>query len=507
MKRKHFLGTIGAGFFSTFLLPMIGSKNSADISKRPNILLCISDDQSWEHASAYGDTVVETPHFDRIAEEGVLFSHAYAAAPSCAPSRAAILTGQEMWRLEEGGLLFGALPDKFPVFPKLLEESGYSIGYTGKGYQPANHDLQDHWREPIGRAYNDIQHETPDHISSIDYAANFGAFLESQDADKPFFFWYGAREPHLAYEMGVGKRHGINPDEIDVPAFLPDIDVVRNDMSDYYFEIQWQDAQLGKMLSHLEKNNQLENTIIVVTSDNGMPFPRAKTTLCDHGVRIPLAIRWGSEVQGARTLDDFISLTDLAPTFLQAAGVDVPNQMTGMSILPVLTSNSTGKTATGRSQMVTAIERHVWARPNGEGYPRRAIRTYDWLYVRNYEPDRWPAGNPDFVASHQGVYGDIDDCPTKQYMIEHQNDPEVREKFALAFEKLPAEELYNVSQDPYQINNVASDEANREILEDLRQQLNEYLEQTGDPRAEGRAPWDEYPFYSGDYAKKSMKND
>lgn len=507
MKRRHFLRTTGAGLLGTSLLPLLGCGNSAENFQRPNILFCISDDQSWEHASAYGDTVVETPNFDRIAKEGILFSHAYTAAPSCAPSRAGILTGQEMWRLEEGGLLFGALPEKFPVFPRLLEESGYSTGYTGKGYQPANHDLEGHWSRPIGDAYNDIRHDTPDHINSSDYAANFAAFLDSRAPAQPFFFWYGASEPHLPYETGIGQRHGISPEDIGVPEFLPDVDVVRRDMSDYYYEIQWQDVQLGKMLDHLEQRDLLENTLIVVTSDNGMPFPRAKTTLYDHGVRMPLAVRWGAEVPGKRTIHDFVSLTDFAPTFLQAAGVEVPVQMTGQSLLPVLTSNASGVTQSGRSQVVTAIERHVWARPGGVGYPRRALRTRDWLYIRNYEPERWPAGNPDFIASHQGVYGDIDDCPTKQYMMEHKDDPEVREKFALAFEKLPAEELYYVPEDPHQINNVASDEANRAILEDLRQRMANYLRETGDPRAEGKSPWDDYPFYSGDYAKRTRQSD
>jgi uncharacterized sulfatase len=462
---------------------------------RPNILLCISDDQSWQHASAYGDPVVNTPNFDRIASEGIRFTHAFCAAPSCAPSRAALLTGQEIWRLEQGGLLNGALPQKFSIFTDRLAQAGYVVGYTGKGYSPANLNLLGCWQKPTGREYNAIRHQVPQGVSSIDYAASFEAFLKDRNPDQPFCFWYGALEPHRKYRDGVGVSSSNSLDAVAVPLFLPDAPVVRQDLLDYYFEIEWHDRQLGQMLQILQAHRLLDNTIIVVTSDNGMPFPRAKATLYDYGVRVPLAIRWGEKIKSGRIVDDFVSLTDLAPTFLDLAGLPIPGEMTGNSLKNIFLSATSGRIEPQRDRIFTAFERHTLCRPDGLGYPRRAIRTFDWLYIRNYKPDRWPAGDPDFIGITGQPYGDVDGSPTKDFMIQHQNDPVVGTYFARSFGKLPDEELYDMHQDPYQLNNLAGMPELVPILKQLQRQLEDYQQKTLDPRLKNESPWDHYPYY------------
>lgn len=167
------------------------------------------------------------------------------------------------------------------------------------------------------------------------------------------------------------------------------------------------------MLETLEAHGELDNTLIVVTSDNGMPFPRAKATAYNYGVHMPLAIRWGKGIKDpGRVIDDFINHVDFAPTFLELAGIEAPDQMTGRSLRNIFTSAKQGTVDPTRNMTVTGLERHVWAGPDGKTYPRRAIHTNDFVYIRNYEPDRWPMGGPDFVASHQGVFGDVDDGPT-----------------------------------------------------------------------------------------------
>jgi uncharacterized sulfatase len=474
-------------------------------SDNPNILFCISDDQSWAHTSISGCKAVRTPNFDRVAKEGVLFTHAFCAAPSCTPSRSAILTGQEIWHLEEGGLLMGALPSKFKVFTGLLEEAGYHVGYTHKGWAPGNYEAGGWSHNPVGSNKYSERRLTPpaNGIKTTNYAGNFQDFLNDCPDGAPFFFWYGGKEPHRVYEEGSGLRAGKRLDDVDVPAFLPDTPEVRSDILDYCVEIEWFDEHLGQMIRLLEQRGILDNTVVVVTSDNGMPFPRAKTNLYDYGTRMPLAVRWPAKVKRGRVIDDIVSLTDTAPTFLQAAGLDVPAEMTGRSLLGVLLSDKSGRVDPSRNRVFTAIERHTWCRPNGVGYPSRAIRTYRWLYIRNYAPDRWPAGDPDFDSPHQSIYGDIDNGATKTYMIEHKNDPKVQPSFELCFGKRPAEELYDVIKDPDQVRNLAADPAFARVKRKMLRQLERYQRDTKDPRITGKSPWDRYPYYYGDFWKRA----
>lgn len=469
-------------------------------AKRPNMLFAISDDVSWLHKGASGDKVVQTPAFDRVAREGVLFTHGFTAAPSCTPSRSAVLTGQHIWRLQEGGLLFGTLPAKYDVYPLMLEAAGYHVGYTGKGWGPGDYQAGGRDRYPIGRSFNDRRDDSvPEGISEIDYAANFEDFLQAKPADQPFCFWFGASEAHLPYSEGAGVAAGKKLEDVSVPPFLPDSDAVRSNILDYYVEIEWFDAHLERIVGMLEQAGELDNTLIVVTSDNGMPFPRAKTTLYDWGVRMPLAVRWGDRVKGGRVVDDFVSHTDFAPTFLAAAGLEPHAEMTGRSLLDVLFSEDQGRVDPARDKVFTAIERHTWCRPDGVPYPVRAIRNHDYLYIHNYEPGRWAAGDPDFDSPHQGIYGDVDNCETKTFMLQPANRKKFPREFELCFGKRPAEELYDVRQDVGQINNLAGEAEYAEVKQKLREQLEQYLAATKDPRAEGRSPWDDYPYYFGKY--------
>ncbi len=500
---------IPRGVFVALLLLTAGSvachppSTKRTAASPPNILFAISDDQSWLHAGAYGDQLVQTPAFDRVARDGVLFSHAFTATPSCTPSRSAILTGQAIWRLEQGGLLFGTLPEKLPVFPLRLEEAGFFIGYTGKGWSPGDFRAGGRTRDPLGPAYNDARVDSPiDGISPIDYAANFDEFLDSKPKERPFFFWFGASEPHLPYSQGAGLKKGKDIEAVQVPDFLPDATEVRGDFLDYYAEIEWFDRHLGTMLQLLEQTGELDNTLIIVTSDNGMPLPRSKTTLYDWGVRMPLAISWPRRIPGKRKVEDFVSHPDFAPTLLELAGVEVPAEMTGRSLLPILFSEREGRVEAGRNRVFTAIERHTWCRPGGRPYPSRAIRTYEYLYIRNYEPDRWPAGDPDFDSPHQGFYGDVDRSPTKSFMLERAHQTSFPREFEWGFGKRPAEELFKIEGDPYQIVNLAEDPQYSEIKQSLRRQLDEHLIQSEDPRARGESPWDSYRYYFRDYANR-----
>ena len=458
-------------------------------SSRPNILFCISDDQSWCHTSIAGDPVVKTPAFDRVAKEGILFNNSYTSCPSCAPSRASVLTGQDFWRLEEGGLLFGMLRKKFAVYPDILKKNGYNVGMTGKGYKPSHKGYDHCWKDPAGQTFGDKKCKPPKGIKENDYFANFEDFLKERDPEKPFCFWCGWHEPHRKYKYGIGAESGMNLKNVKVPPFLPDTEDVRNDICDYYFEIQWFDAHLNKMLDLLEKNGDLDITSVVLTSDNGMPFPRAKATAYQYGVHMPLAIRWSRGInKPGRKVDDLISHVDFAPTFLEAAGLKVPPEMTGKSLMNIFISDRDGQVDKNRTMAVCGIERHVWCRAEGKTYPRRAVYTRDYVYILNYEPGRWPMGEPD-------KFSDTDGGPSKNAITKNKDELEIKEIFTRAFGKLPEEELYNINKDPYQLKNLAENPELSRLKKDLRSKMKKYQEITKDPRLKGEAPWDDYPFF------------
>lgn len=448
-------------------------------ARRPNILLAIADDWSYPHAGVYGDTTVTTPTVDRLAREGVRFTNAFAAAPSCTPSRAALLTGQAVHRLEEGGNLHGFLPKSYAGYPDLLEESGYAVGYTGKGWGPGRVEPGGRTRNPAGPAYK-----------------SFDEFLQKREPGRPFCFWFGSQDPHRPYEPGSGAQSGLTPDGVRVPGFLPDTGEVRQDILDYYLEVQRFDRDLGRVIEALERAGELDRTIVIVTSDNGMPFPRAKANLYDGGTHVPLVVRWPGVGRAGAQRDEFVSLTDLAPTILEGAGLKPLATMTGRSFLSLLNGGS----QPGRDRVFVERERHANVRRGDLSYPARAIRTKEYLYIRNFRPDRWPAGDPDLYFA-VGPYGDIDGGPSKSVVLDRRAEPAVAPFFRLATAMRPAEELYDLERDPDQVENVAGRPTYRDAQRLLRSRLEAWLRDTGDPRMAGDDDrWDRFPYY-GERAK------
>ena len=437
----------------------------------PNILVIIAEDSSWIHYGAYGAGAARTPSFDRVAREGVLFNHAYCSEPTCSPSRAAILTGQQFWRLEDASVFGGTLKDKFPTYPVLLEEAGYQTGSTGKAWGPGSW-IDGGWKEnPGGRTY-----------------ASFRQFLESVPRGEPFCYWQGTPDAHRPYNRELTLKSGRTPEEVQLPPFLPDRPEVRMDILDYYAEIERFDQLVGQMLDVLNEMQLAGNTIVVVTSDHGMPFARGKANLYDLGVRVPLAIRWPSRIPAGQIVDDFVSLTDLAPTFLEAARLSVPSTMTGSSLLGLSTSG-TGRTAgVGRDHVVFGKEMGIGAlygETRLHGLPNRGIRTNRFLYIQNYDI----AAMPGFNAVQGGPATEI----MKQ---EKDRDPTIARNYALSYGKRPEEELYDSLQDPFQIHNLADDPEHAEAKRRLRTVLEEHLQATNDPRISGRGEvFMQYPIW------------
>lgn len=468
--------------FSGLVYPNLNGKTT---NKRPNILFCIADDWGWPHAGVYGDAVVETPVFDKLAKDGVLFNHAYVSSPSCTPSRSAILTGQYHWQLGESANLWSTMDVDIPVYPLLLEDSGYHVG---------------HWRKCWGPGDLKAGGYVDKHPGGHNYQKGFGEFLKSRPEGEPFCFWLGASDPHRPYKKGVGEESGIDIDKVQVPGFYPDVAPIRSDIADYYFEVQRFDRDVGNAIKMLEEIGELENTIIVMTGDHGMPFPRCKSNLYDMGVRVPLAIRWGKKVKGNRQIEDFVSLTDLAVTFLGVAGVDIPEQMSGKSLEPILLSDKEGWIETERDHVIFGKERHTPAQltPSTRGYPSRGIRTKNYIYIRNIYPELWPAGVPEGATHPMNSFTDSDNGPTKTFLIKHANEPEYKRFYQWSFAKRPAEELYDITTDPYQLHNLADSPSFAGIKKDLSNKLNASLRTTKDPRIIGGGDkFDNYPYRAG----------
>lgn len=453
----------------TFSINLERSVNHDQENRRPNIVFCMADDWSWPHASLLGDPTVKTPHFDRVANEGVLFENTFVSTPSCTPSRLSILAGQHHWRLREGDSLGGSLREEYDVYTETLQEAGYRIGRYGKGVWPSKHTFRK--RDSFGEKFR-----------------SFGEFIDERQSDQPFCFWHGGQDPHRPYEIGSGANSGMDLSKVSVPACLPDNETVRSDLADYLWEVQRFDREVGAILKKLESIGELENTIVVVSGDNGMPFPRCKATLYDLGTRVPLAIRWGAKVKEHRSVSDFVSLCDLAPTFLEAAGLQPPKSMTGRSLMPLLASNDSGQIDPSRSFALTGMEKHVYS------YPSRAIRTKNFLFIRNFDPASWPTGQ---VAGKEAVYDfaktswptetgafsfNVDPSPSKQFLRLNRSEEDVSPLAGLVFGPHAKEELYDLRVDPDQLHNVATDRSYRSAKQRLRRQLDTELIKSQDPR-------------------------
>ena len=492
-------------------------------TKRPNILFCFADD--WgRYAGIYStvetrptiNQVLKTPTIDRIAREGVLFKNAFVNSPSCTPSRSAVLSGQYFFRTGRGAILQGAEWDSsIPSYPLLLRDAGYHIGksckvwgpgtpvdapYGGKkyAYEKSGYDFCFFSKRVSAQVRKGVDFEDAKQKILGQVRNNFGAFLADRRPGQPFCYWFGAVNTHRPIEKGSGQAlWGIDPDSVrgKLPKFMPDVPEVRADYADYMGEIQAWDAGIGVLLKKLEDIGELDNTIIVLSGDHGMPgVPGGKCNLYDHGVGVALIAR-GPGIKPGRVVDDFVNLMDLAPTFLEVGGLTPPEVMTGRSLLDVLRSEKSGQVDPSRTWVVTGRERHVAdAREGNLPYPQRALHTPDFLYIRNFAPDRWPMGTPKFTGPSDmpslevlvektfDAFADMDASPTKAWLVHQFGEKDWEWHYNYAFGKRPREELYDLRKDPDQTLNLASDPAYAKQREELAARLMNILTEAKDPR-------------------------
>jgi arylsulfatase A-like enzyme len=525
-----------------------GPNSDGPNTDRPNIVMAFADD--WgQYASAYAklapggiSDAAKTPNFDQVASEGVLFTRAFVSAPSCTPCRSSLLSGQHFWRCGRASILQGAIWDlSIPSYPLLLEESGYRIGHTYKVWSPGTPANAPHGDKrtafnSAGTRFNGFSQnamKADDREAAMqelleEVRGNIRSFIDADgdakaDQGKPFCYWFGPTNVHRKWIAGSGKElWGIDPDSLKgkLPEFLPDVEVVREDFADYLGEAAAFDAGLGVIIEELKRVGQYDNTILVVSGDHGVPgVTRGKCNLYDFGTKVPLAIRWpGGIKKTGRVVEDFVSLPDLAPTFLEVGGVDVPDNMTAKSLVNVLQSEAEGLVDPTRDVVFTGRERHVAAaRTGNKPFPQRAIRTDQYLYIINFQPERWPMGiGPGFggpegaIPSYEelrentfAAFGDLDASPTKAWVVTRRDeDPK---SFQYAVGRVPKYELYDMHKDEHCIKNLANEEAMANVRKELHERLMNELKSTNDPRVSDDIVFERSPYTDAFRRSKKRK--
>lgn len=482
---------VGAVCVSTAVMGAKQVSGQEAAEQRPNILFIVADDVSYDSLGVTGSTYIKTPNIDRLAEEGARFRNVFCGNPKCAPARASLVTGRYSWQLEEAANHWPHFPEKFRFYPHLLRDAGYHTGYTGKGWSPGTYSTE---HNPAGAEYTEKRLKPPyKAISTIDYAANLRVFLDERKKGQPFCFWLGTKEAHRAFEKDAWKKAGRRLEDAEVPPYWPDNAAVRGDLLDYANEVEWVDQQVGRAIQTLEEKGLLDNTLILVTSDQGMAFPRVKGQVFEDGIHVPMIAWWKGVVQPGRVIEDFISFPDVAPTFMEVAGEKPHAQMTGESFLDLLCSPESGQIDPLRTYALVGKERHDTGRSSEEGsdlgYPVRGIRTKEFLYLHNSKPDRWPAGNPEFGLRN------CDGGPVKSVITKLKPGTPDYRFYELNFGKRPEEMLYAIGEDPACVNNLAGNPEYAETMNRLREKMEKELTAQKDPRMLGQGDvFDRYPY-------------
>ncbi|WP_339921767.1 sulfatase [uncultured Cyclobacterium sp.] len=431
-----------------FLMLAIIATNSLTYAQdnRPNIIMIIADDIGYEDLGSYGNAIASTPVTDRIASQGIKFDNFYLTTSSCSPSRSSIISGRYPHNTGAAEL-HTAMPENILTFPELLKESGYFTGQSGKWHMG-----------PVPRKGFDLIYDKKPEIGigGEDY---WVPLLKERPMDKPFFLWLAALDAHRPWgENDFTGAH--DPDKVKVPPYLADEAATREDLANYYDEISRFDYFIGKVEEELERQGQLDNTVIFILSDNGRPFPRSKTRLIDSGIKSPLLVKWPKALKGGLVADAMVSSIDLAPTFLQLAGVDAPGNFQGKSFLSVLKNPD------------LPFRNYVFAEHNWHDHEAHArmVRTKDYLYIKNNRAQFANPGPADSNASN--AYADL-----RKVRDEGKLNPAQADVFV---SPRPFEEFYLIADDEYQLLNRATMTADNKEMLQLRFALDKWSMETDD---------------------------
>ena len=450
-----------------FVVFATGWRSAAE--ERPNVILFIADDVSWNDVGCYGNTAARTPHIDALASRGIRFDRAFLTASSCSPSRSSIITGRYPHNTGKAAELHQAISGHLPWFPELLRDAGYYTALSGKHHMKTSAPQSGPGTRP--RAFDHVdQGRTQDNSGGH---ANWVRVVRHRPRDKPFFFWFAANDAHRRWDADVQwdtERYGPmhSPGDVVVPPFLSDDPETRRDLASYYNEVTRFDFFVGSVVAELTQQGVLENTLIYVMADNGRPFPRAKTRLHDSGMRTPLVAHWPDGIVNVGPNPALVSAIDLAPTILSLTGAEIPKTVQGKSMLPLLRN-------TANSIRRYAFSEHNWHDYESHG---RSVRTTDFVLVKNFRPRLPWQGPADSVRS-----------PSHRRLLALQQTGKLTAAQQDVFlEPRPNVEFYNMSTDPYQLTNLAQQPRYGAGKEELLDILNQWMDRTGDSVPAGISP-------------------
>ena len=434
-RRCHSLFSLAA------TLAVLGTLSSFQTSPvwaadKPSFLIIISDDQTWTDNGCYGNAVVRTPNIDRLAGQGLRFTRAFTATAMCAPSRTAMYTGLNPVRN-------GAFPNHSQVYPGIksmpayLSKLGYRVALAGK------------------------THIGPRRQFPFEYMkrAEIGKFL-ADVGERPFCLVFATNDPHLPW----AKNTSYDPEQLTVPPYLLDLPETRAAMADYYTDVTNMDSEVGQALRALEEAGRDQDTAVIYTSDQGAQFPFGKWTCYDVGLRVPFIVRWPGRIEGGATSDAMIHFVDVLPTLIELAGGSPPDDLDGKSFADVLR----GK-ADRHRDVVFGVQTTRGIIDGSEAYAIRSVRTDRYHYIRNLNHDS---------AFHNVLIGK-DRAYWPAWVERAKTDPHAA-AVVRRYQHRPAEELYDVRNDPYELNNLADDPALQRVKADLAGQLSRWMEQQGD---------------------------
>ena len=442
--------------FTTRLLLVLASSLSSvrgapEAPSRPSFLVLIADDMAWNDCGAYGHEKIRTPTIDRLAREGLRFDRAFLAISSCSPSRCCILTGRYPHSTGAGELHQPLGVEQVTLF-ELLGKAGYYTAAAGKWH------LGKATRSEVDRIYGG---------GGPSGCGHWVKALEERPKDRPFFLWLAASDPHRGYARNTIPRPHESSDAV-VPPYLPDVEDTRRDLALYYDEIARMDGFAGRVIGKLAEQGAADNTVVLFLSDNGRPFPRCKTTVYDSGVRTPFIIRWPAKVRPGMTTGSIVSSVDIAPTFLDLAGVTPSRSFQGRSFASILASPP------------AKTRRYAFAEHNWHDYTahERAVRSERFLYIWNAYPDL--AGTPPADAVRS---------PTYVAMRRLRDAGELSAEQTGCFKTpRPVEALFDTEADPHSLSNLAGDSKHADVLEEMRTALAKWKKRTADAVPDKRRP-------------------
>lgn len=416
--------------------------NVAAAAERPNFVFIIADDVSADDLAAYGHPTTKTPNIDRLAAEGLVFDRAYLTTSSCSPTRCSIITGRYPHNTGAPELHM-PLPGGHFLFPQALRAAGYYTVLAGKNHMgPEIRPAFDKVTDPKGPGGERqwVQH------------------LKQRPQDKPFFMWLASNDAHRDWQATDLEPH-YDGGQVVVPPFLFDGPMTRQDLAEHAHEISRLDRFVGNVRKELEREGVAENTYIIFNADNGRPFPRCKTRLYDSGTKPPLIVWRPGTIKPGRT-SSLVSVIDIAPTVLSLAGMEIDPRLQGVSLAPILADPQ----ATVRDYAFAEHNWHV-----GQAH-ERSVRHGDWLYIRNAYPELQTMcieSGPQFPAGKE-----LWDAHDAGKLNADQQDVFLKPR--------PAEELYQVRDDPHQLQNLAGVERHADKLAELRVVLDRWADETGD---------------------------